>query len=272
MKQLLRVAGLDRYFQIARCFRDEAQRTDRQPEFTQLDIELTFVEEPDVMGLIEELYVRLTERFSAKRILVTPFPRFTYRGAINRFGGNRPDLHFGLEMCDVSDALRETGFRAFAQTLAMGGQVRVTTFPGCADYTRREIDELAEFATRAGANGLATFTVEADGIRAPVAEFLSEQELAAMTADVGAQSGDLAVADMPPVVAKALSAVRDELGQRLSLADPNVLAYCWIYESPLLEWNAEEGRWEATHNPFSGLLQEGGSLLETHPADVRAKQ
>jgi aspartyl-tRNA synthetase len=274
MKQLLMVAGLDRYFQIARCFRDEAQRADRQPEFTQLDVEMTFVQQPDIMALIEELYVGLTERFSEKRILETPFPRLRYQEAIDRFGNDRPDLRFGLELRDVTDAFRETQFRAFAQTLAAGGQVKAIIAPGCAGYTRREIGELTEVATRFGARGLATFAVDADGVHSPVTKFLSEPELVAITADIGAQQGDLvlAVADMPPVVAKALSAVRDDLGQRLGLADPNVFAFCWIYEFPLLEWTAEENRWEATHNPFSGFLEEDQDLLDTRPGDVRAKQ
>jgi aspartyl-tRNA synthetase len=274
MKQLLMVAGLDRYFQIARCFRDEAQRADRQPEFTQLDVEMTFVQEPDVMALIEELYIGLSERFSEKRILETPFPRLTYKEAMDRFGSDRPDLRFGLELRDVSAAFRGTEFRAFAQTLAAGGQVKAIVVPGCAGYTRREIDELTEVATRAGARGLATFATEADGVRSPVAKFLSAAELTAITADIGAQAGDLvlAVADMPGVVAKALSAVRDDLGQRLGLADPNVFAFCWIYEFPLLEWNEDESRWEATHNPFSGFLEEDAVLLDERPGDVRAKQ
>jgi aspartyl-tRNA synthetase len=274
MKQLLMVAGLDRYFQIARCFRDEAQRADRQPEFTQLDIEMTFVRELDVMALIEELYIRLTERFSEKRILETPFPRLTYKEAMERFGTDRPDLRFGLELHDVSSAFAETEFRAFAQTLSAGGEVKAIVAPGCSGYTRREIDELTEVATRAGAKGLATFAVEADGIRSPVAKFLSAPELSAITADIGARPGDLvlAVADTPGVVAKALSAIRDVLGQRLGLADPNAFAFCWIYEFPLLEWNVEENRWEATHNPFSGFLEEDRPLLTEHPGDVRAKQ
>lgn len=274
MKQLLMVAGLDRYFQIARCFRDEAQRADRQPEFTQLDIEMTFVQERDVMALIEELYIALTERFSEKRIQETPFPHLTYREAMDRFGSDRPDLRFGLELRDVSDAFRETKFRAFAQTLAGGGRVKAIVVPGCSGYTRREIDELTEVATRAGAKGLATFAVEADGVRSPVVKFLSEAELTAITGDLGAGAGDLvlAVADMPEVVAKALSAVRDELGQRLGLADPNVFAFCWIYEFPLLEWKPEESRWDATHNPFSGFLEEDAALLDDRPGEVRAKQ
>jgi aspartyl-tRNA synthetase len=193
---------------------------------------------------------------------------------MDRFGSDRPDLRFGLELHDLSDAFRDTGFRAFAQTLAAGGQVKALVVPGCASFSRREVDELTEIATRSGAKGLATFAVDSDGIRSPVAKFLSETELAAITGGIGALQGDLvlAVADTQSVVAKALSTVRDDLGQRLGLADPNVLAFCWIYEFPLLEWNADESRWEATHNPFSGFLEEDRSLLETRPGDVRARQ
>lgn len=274
MKQLLMVAGLDRYFQIARCFRDEAQRADRQPEFTQLDIEMTFVDENDVMNLIEHLYIELTERFSRKRIQQKPFPRLTYQESMARFGNDRPDLRFGLELQDVSDSLRGTDFKAFAATLAAGGQVKVIVVPECAGYSRREIDELTEIAKRSGARGLATFAIGPDEIRSPVAKFLSEPELAAITSGIGGKTGDLvvAVADAPEIVAKTLSTLRDELGQRLGLANPDEMAFCWVYEFPLLEWNTEEDRWEATHNPFSGFLAEDAQLLETEPGRVRAKQ
>ncbi|MCC7021703.1 MAG: aspartate--tRNA ligase [Thermomicrobiales bacterium] len=274
MKQLLMVAGIDRYFQIARCFRDEPQRADRQPEFTQLDIEMSFVDQDDVMRLIEELYIELTREFSDKRIQEIPFPRLTYVEAMERFGNDRPDLRFGLELQDVSAAFRETGFRAFAQTLESGGQIKAIVIPSCAGYTRKQIDELTEIATRAGARGLATFAVTAEGIRSSVAKFLGESEIAAITSGIGAGEGDLvlAVADQPAVVAKALSALRDEFGQRLGLADPNVMAFCWVYEFPLLEWNEEEARWEATHNPFSGYLAEDAHLLESEPGAVRARQ
>jgi aspartyl-tRNA synthetase len=274
MKQLLMIGGLDRYFQIARCFRDEPQRADRQPEFTQLDIEMAFVSQEDVIGLIEELYVDLTEQFSSKRILTKPFPRLTYQEAMDRFGSDRPDLRFGLELRDVSVAFHGTAFRAFAQTLADDGQIKAIVVPGCAGYTRREIDGLTEIATRAGARGLATFAVEDAGVKSPIGKFLSEAEIAAVTVDIGAGPGDLvvAVADQPPVVAKALSALREDLGQRMGLADPDVFAFCWVYEFPLLEWNEEEDRWEATHNPFSGFLAEDAHLLDTDPGLVRAKQ
>lgn len=274
MKQLLMVAGLDRYFQVARCFRDEAQRADRQPEFTQLDIEMSFVDQDNVMTLIEDLYVDLTTRFSDKRIPAQPFPRLTYQESIDRFGNDRPDLRFGMELQDLSDALRDTVFQAFAQTLATGGQLKAIVVPGLAGYTRREIDEITEIAKRAGAKGLATFAMSEAGIRSPIAKFLDETELAAITTGIGAQQGDLvlAVADTPAIVAKALSALRDEFGRRLELADPDVLAFCWVYDFPLLEWNADEDRWEATHNPFSGYLPEDAALLASDPGKVRAKQ
>jgi aspartyl-tRNA synthetase len=274
MKQLLMVAGLDRYFQIARCFRDEAQRADRQPEFTQLDIEMSFVEQDDVMDLIETLYVELTRRFSDKRIRETPFPRISYADAMARFGNDRPDLRFGLELQDVSVDLKETGFQAFAGVLKAGGQVKAIVVPGYAAYTRKQIDELTELAKRSGAKGLGTIAITAEGVRSPIAKFLSEDELTAVTTGIGANTGDLVllVADQPAVVAKTLSALRDEFGQRLGLADPNELACCWVYEFPLLEWKEEENRWDATHNPFSGYYEADEHLLQTDPGAIRAKQ
>ncbi len=274
LKQLLMVAGLDRYYQIARCFRDEPQRADRQPEFTQLDLEMSFVREEDVMSLIEGLYIAMTEQHSDLRIREQPFPRLTYREAMDRFGIDRPDLRFGMELKQVSPALAGTGFQAFARVLAGGGEVKALVAPGCAGYTRREIDEVTELAKRAGAAGLATFAVSADGVRSPVAKFLSEAELVALTSGIGAQPGDLVlvVADQPTVVAKALSTLREEFGRRLHLADPKELAYCWIVEFPLLEWDDEGQRWDATHNPFSGYYDDDAALLVTDPGAVRAKQ
>ncbi|HVL24117.1 MAG TPA: aspartate--tRNA ligase [Thermomicrobiales bacterium] len=274
LKQLLMVAGLDRYFQIARCFRDEAQRADRQPEFTQLDLEMSFVSEEDIMSLMEELYTEITERYSEKTIQQKPFPRLSYAEAMDRFGSDRPDLRFGLELQNVSDALRGTGFKAFAGVLENGGEVKAIVVPGCAGYTRREIDEITELAKRAGAKGLATIALTEDGVKSPIAKFLSEDEIAALTTGIGATTGDLVllVADQPAVVAKTLSALREDFGQRLNLADPSVLAYCWVHEFPLLEWDEEGNRWDATHNPFSGYLEEDAHLLDSEPQKVRAKQ
>lgn len=274
LKQLLMMAGLDRYYQVARCFRDEAQRADRQPEFTQLDLEMTFVSEEDIISLMEQLYSEITTTYSDKTIQETPFPRLTYAEAMDRFGNDRPDLRFGLELKDVSDALHLTDFKAFASVLAGGGQVKAIVVPRCAGYTRREIDEITEIARQAGAKGLATIAVNDDGVKSPIAKFLTEDEVAALTTGIGANVGDLVliVADAPPVVAKALSTLRDTFGERLELADSNLLAYCWVYEFPLLEWDEERSRWDATHNPFSGYYAEDESLLESDPGAVRARQ
>jgi aspartyl-tRNA synthetase len=274
LKQLLMVSGLDRYFQIARCFRDEAQRADRQPEFTQLDIEMSFVDQEDVMSLMETLYTEITERFSSKQIQEKPFPRLTYAESMARFGNDRPDLRFGLELQDVSDALRGTGFKAFAGVLENGGEVKAIVVPGCAGYTRKQIDEVTDLAKQSGAKGLATIAVQDEGVKSPIAKFLSEEEIAAMTTGIGASVGDLVllVADQPAVVARTLSALRDEFGERLNLADPKVMAFCWVYEFPLFEWDEEGNRWDATHNPFSGYLEEDDALLDSAPDKVRAKQ
>ncbi|MEJ7839523.1 MAG: aspartate--tRNA ligase [Thermomicrobiales bacterium] len=274
LKQLLMVAGLDRYFQIARCFRDEAQRADRQPEFTQLDIEMSFVDEEDIMSLLEQLYIDLTSRYSDKTIQVVPIPRITYAEAMDTYGNDRPDLRFGLELQNVSPALATTEFKAFAGVLEGGGQVKAIVVPGIAGYTRREVDEVTELAKRAGARGLATIAVTEEGIKSPIAKFLSEAEIEALTTGIGASVGDmvLLVADQPAVVAKTLSALRDEFGSRLGLADPNVMAFCWVVEFPLLEWDEDGNRWDATHNPFSGYYAEDEVLLATDPGAVRAKQ
>jgi aspartyl-tRNA synthetase len=274
LKQLLMVAGYDRYFQIARCFRDEAQRADRQPEFTQLDVEMSFVGQEDVMNLMEQLFIELTEKFTDKTLQQKPFPRLTYQESMDRFGNDRPDLRFGVELQNVTAAVKETGFRAFAEAIANGGQVKAIVAPGCASYTRRQIDELTELAKRGGAKGLATIALTPEGVKSPIAKFLSEAEMESLTSGIGAKEGDLVliVADQPAVVAKSLSGLRDEIGARLELADPNTFAYCWVYEFPLLEWDEEGQRWDATHNPFSGYYEEDEALLATNPGAVRAKQ
>lgn len=274
LKQLLMVSGLDRYFQIARCFRDEAQRADRQPEFTQLDLEMSFVAQEDVMGLIEQLYIELTERYTDKHISSRPFTRLTYAESMERFGSDRPDLRFGLEFRNVTDALRGTEFKAFAGVIDGGGVIKAIVVPDCAGYTRSQIDEITEIAKANGARGLATFALRDGEIKSPVAKFLSETELAAVTHDIGATEGDLVliVADSFDIVSKSLSALRTHFGNALGLADPNEFHYLWIYEFPLLEWDEESSRWDATHNPFSGFLEEDRPLLQTDPGSVRAKQ
>jgi aspartyl-tRNA synthetase len=274
LKQLLMVSGLDRYFQIARCFRDEPQRADRQPEFTQLDIEMSFVTPDEVMNLIESLFIESSRRFSTKPIHSVPFPRISYKDAIDRYGIDRPDVRFGLTFQNVTDALRATEFRAFAAVIETGGEIKAIVAPDCADYTRREIDELTEIARRAGAKGLATIAVQEDGLKSPIAKFLTEQELAALTFGTEAKAGDLVliVADQADVVARSLAALREELGQRLGLADPNLLAYCWVVDFALLEWDKENDRWDSPHNPFCGFDESDRDRLESDPGNVRSKQ
>lgn len=274
LKQLLMISGLDRYFQIARCFRDEAQRADRQPEFTQLDIEMSFVEPDEVMQLIEDLFIELARRFSDNAVAQLPIPRISYRDAIERYGNDRPDIRFGLGFHDVTSAFTETEFRAFADVAVSGGQIKAIVVPDCADYTRREIDELTEIAKRAGAKGLATVAVATDGAKSPIAKFLSQSELAAITSDIGADAGSLVliVADVPQVVARTLATLREVLGQRLGLADPNVLAYCWVVNFPLLEWDEENNRWGSPHNPFCGFNEEDRPKLDSEPGNIRSKQ
>jgi aspartyl-tRNA synthetase len=274
MKQLLMVSGFDRYFQIARCFRDEAQRADRQPEFTQLDIEMTFVDELDVTSLIEDLFIQLTEKFTAKRLRDAPFPRLTYADAMDRFGIDRPDLRFGIELQDVSRALQGTGFKAFAQVIESGGAVKAIVAPGCGNYTRKQLDELTERARTLGAKGLATLALSSEGLRSPIAKFLTEQEIEALTSGIGAGQGDLVmiVADTPAVVARTLSGLREYFGALLELANPDEFAFCWIEQFPLLEWDEEGQRWDATHNPFSGFYDEDRALLDSDPGAVRARQ
>jgi len=273
LKQLLMVSGFERYFQIARCFRDEDQRADRQPEFTQLDLEMSFVDRDDIMALTEDLFAALVPAVSSKRILRSPFPRFTYQEAMERYGSDKPDIRFGMPLIDLSGALRGTAFRVFASALDAGGQVKAIVAPGCADYTRRQLDELTEQAKGYGAKGLAWAALRAGEVRSSFAKFVSEAELSAIVEDTGAGEGDLVliVADSRAVVAEALGQLRLALGRLLGLMDDDVLGFAWITDFPLLEWDAEEERYSAVHHPFTAAMDEDLPLLETEPAKVRAK-
>jgi aspartyl-tRNA synthetase len=274
LKQLLMVAGMDRYFQIARCFRDEDLRGDRQPEFTQLDLEMSFVTEERVMDFVEAMIIEVSRATTPDRpIQEIPFPRFTYEEALERFGSDKPDLRFGMELVDLAPALGEgsTGFRVFDETLVAGGRVKAVAAPGMADATRSQIDELMQFARRYGAKGLAHVSVAADGTaHSPIAKFLGEERIAAVVAAARAVPGDLIliVADVDhEIVADALGRLRQELGLRLGLASQNVLAYCWVHHFPMYQWDIERGRWDATHNPFSGVVPEDEALLVTASGD-----
>jgi aspartyl-tRNA synthetase len=272
LKQLLMVAGIDRYFQIARCFRDEDLRGDRQPEFTQLDLEMSFVDEDAVMGFVESMIVEVSRATVPDRpIQEVPFPRFTYAEALERFGSDKPDLRFGMELADLAPALGGgSGFRVFDEALAGGGRVKAIVATGMGGATRREIDELTELAKRFGAKGLVHLAPEANGeLKGPIAKFLSDDAARGILERTGAGEGDLVliVADTPDVTADVLGRLRVELGGRLGLADPHVLAYCWVNRFPMYQWDAENGRWDATHNPFSGVVPEDEPLLVTASGD-----
>ncbi len=274
LKQLLMYGGFEKYFQIARCYRDEDTRANRVAEHTQLDLEMAFVEEADVMALIEELYTGIANEFGRGKVQSTPFPRLDYADSMARYGIDRPDLRYGLEFVDISEPLRGSGFQVFAGALQSGGEIKAIRVPAKADMTRKEIDELTEIARGGGAKGLAYIGFTPNELRSPIAKFLSEDEIAAIRSISGAQEGDMVfiVADQPETVARSLFNVRDTLGDRLGLKDPGVLSFAWVTGFPLLEWRPEEERWDATHNPFSGFLEEDRAKLDTDPGKVVARQ
>ncbi len=283
LKQLLMIAGLERYFQIARCFRDEDLRADRQPEFTQLDLEMSFGEPRDIQRLIEELLIQLTHDYSDKRIKEVPFPVLTYQECMTRYGIDRPDLRFDLELFEVTEALRQTEFRVFAGTIQQGGQVKGVIYPGGAALPRKEIDALTECIRPMGAKGLAWIGVEqpitcpADinegALRSQIARFLSSAELFEIISTSGAQPGDmiLLVADQPDITAASLSLLRSEIAQRAGLIDPDLFAYCWVVDFPLLELDDTTGKWSAVHHPFTSAREEDWDKLETQPENALAK-
>ncbi len=270
-KQLLMIAGFERYYQIARCFRDEALRADRQLEFTQLDIEMAFVTEQDVMAVTEAV---ICAAFAAGGVdLQPPFPRMPYDDAIARFGTDRPDARFGLEIRDLGDSLQGTGFKVFRGVLDRGGAVRGIN-AGAQELSRAELDKLIEFAQGQGAGGLVWAYVEPDGgWRSPVAKFLSDEERAAIGAALDAAPADLLllVADDAGVAAQTLGALRLELAKRFGLIGAGAWRPLWVTDFPLVEWNDEEGRWQALHHPFTSPTEESLELLEADPAAARAR-
>ena len=281
LKQLLMVAGIDRYFQIARCFRDEDLRGDRQPEFTQLDLEMSFVDEATVTGFVEGMVIDVTRATVPERpIRQVPFPVLDYTEAMERYGNDKPDIRFAMELFDLAPALLgadgvpASGFRVFDEALASGGRVKGITAPGMGGATRREIDELTELARRFGAKGLVHLSViEGGELHGPIAKFLSAETAGAIRTAAGASEGDLilVVADGAAVANDVLGRLRSELGGRLGLANPDELAYCWVNRFPMYKWDAEHRRWDATHNPFSGVLPEDEPLLTTVSGDLDAR-
>lgn len=275
LKQLLMVAGLDRYFQIARCFRDEDQRSDRQPEFTQLDLEMSFVAEDDVMSLIEGLLIHLVEKTTDKRIKEQPFPRLTYAHVMERYGTDHPDLRFDLPLVEISDLAAAGSFGVFQHALAAGGMVKGIRVPGAGGYSRKEIEELTEFARMLGAKGLVSLAISSTKeIKSPLTKFMSADEVQAIIDRLQGEPGDLLlfVADSAKVCNDVLFRLRVKLGERLKLIDPNELALCWVVDFPLLHFDEEGQRYEAEHNPFSGMDEAHIERLDSDPLNIRAKQ
>jgi len=271
LKQLLMVAGFEKYFQIARCFRDEDQRADRQPEHTQLDLEMSFVDQDDILNLIERLMTALVKEVTPHKRVLSPFPRLSYDEAMARFGTDKPDLRYGMELIDLSDLLANSEFRVFRAALDSGGQIKALTIPGGANYSRRQIEELTKIAQKAGAEGLITLAVQNGQIKSPI-RHLQAAELENIRARTGAEAGSLIliVAGSPKVVAASLDALRREMGRRLGLADPDLLAFAFIVDFPLFKWDEQLGRWDAEHHPFTMPKITDLPLLDTNPGAVRA--
>jgi aspartyl-tRNA synthetase len=276
LKQLLMVAGVERYFQIARCFRDEDQRGDRQPEFTQLDLEMSYVSREDVMAITEELFSSLvTKLLPDKRVLQSPWPQLTYQEAMDRFGVDNPDLRFGLEIQDIGDLAQGSGFQVFERVLARGGLVRGINAKGCADFSRADIDALTDYVKGYGAKGLAYLALPEPGEwRSSFTKFLSTERVEAIIQRMEAAHGDLLlfVADEAAVVCEALGRLRGRLGDRMGLRDPSVLAFGWVVDFPFVTWNEEEQRWDPSHHLFTAPMPEDIALLETDPAAARGQQ
>ncbi|MDA8441411.1 MAG: aspartate--tRNA ligase [Peptococcaceae bacterium] len=271
-KQLLMVAGMEKYFQIVRCFRDEDLRADRQPEFTQLDLEMSFAEPQDIQSMMEEMMVRIFRETKGIEVAL-PLQQLTYREAMERYGSDKPDTRFDLELVDISDIVADSDFKVFADVVHKGGQVKGINAKGSADMPRRQIDELTKYAAIYGAKGLAYIVLSAEGVKSPIAKFLSEAKLAEVIQRLQGETGDILffVADKPQVVADALGHLRGELARRLDLIDSDVYKFVWVTEFPLLEFDEEEKRWVAKHHPFTAPMDEDLPLLATDPANIRAK-
>ncbi|MFJ7937192.1 aspartate--tRNA ligase [Peribacillus sp. NPDC096622] len=271
-KQLLMVSGFERYYQIARCFRDEDLRADRQPEFTQIDIETSFMSQEDIINTAENMMAKVMK--DVKGLDVTlPFPRMTYNEAMGRYGSDKPDTRFGMELKDVSEIVKDSDFKVFTGAVANGGQVKaIVVKDGNADYSRKDIDGLAEFAAIYGAKGLAWLKVEEDGVKGPIAKFFAEDQEQLVSA-VEAEVGDLIlfVADKKGIVADALGALRNKLGKERGLIDQSKFNFLWVTDWPLLEYDEEEGRYYAAHHPFTMPFREDMDKLESDPASVRAQ-
>jgi aspartyl-tRNA synthetase len=271
-KQILMISGFDRYFQVVRCFRDEDLRADRQPEFTQIDCEMSFIDREDIIAVMEGLIATVFKQCKGVDVQL-PIQHITYDEAIRRFGVDNPDLRFGMELCQLTDIVKGSGFKVFADTAAKGGIVKGLNAKGCARFSRKEIDDLTEFVRIYGAKGLAYVKIENGQWHSPIAKFFTPEEIAAMNDAFGAEEGDLLffVADKPKVVNDSLGKLRNHLASLLKLTSGDDYRFVWVTEFPLLEWDEEEKRWAAVHHPFTAPMDEDLPLLESDPGRCRAK-
>lgn len=276
LKQLLMVAGYERYFQIARCFRDEDQRADRQPEFTQLDMEISFVERDDILDLIEELMVGMVEHASLVPLATKEFPRLSYQEAMERYGSDKPDIRYGLELVDLSDIAGKSAFRVFTENVAAGHPVKAICAPGCGNYSRKQITELEDIAKGQGAKGLAWMALQPDTgeMKGFITKFFTVEQLVDLTERLDAKPGDLILfaSDKPHVVYSVLGTLREEMGTRLGLKDTNDLHFCWVIDFPLFEEQLEDGHFAPSHHMFTAPKREHIPLLDSDPGAVLSEQ
>jgi len=278
LKQILMVAGFEKYFQIARCFRDEDLRADRQPEFTQLDLEMSFVEEEDILQLTEELLASLVEATKPDMEVLKPFPRLTYKEAMEKYGTDKPDIRFSLELKDISDVAAETDFDIFRTAIDEGGKVKGISIPGCAHYTRHQLDELIQLAKDHGAQGLITMAVTGEGsevneVKSVATKYLTQEQIKAVIARFEAKPGDLVliVGAKLEVVNKALGELRCEMARRLNLLNDDLLAFAFIIDFPLLEWDEMRNCWGPMHHPFTAPQQKDMPLLDREPDKMHGR-
>ncbi len=271
-KQILMVAGFDRYYQVVKCFRDEDLRADRQPEFTQIDLEMSFVDREDVISLMEEMLVKVIKETKGIDVK-TPFPRMSYKEVMDRYGIDKPDLRFGLELKDISDIASVVEFKVFKQTIEQKGIVKGIALPGLAGSSRKELDDLTEFAKGYGAKGLAWIKITENGFEAPIIKFFTQDQLKEVAERLGAVSGDLMifVADKPKVVNDTLAQIRLHMANRLNLINKDAYRFLWVLDFPLLEYDDEEKRYVAMHHPFTSPMIEDVPNLESNPLSVRAR-
>ena len=272
-KQILMVAGYERYYQIVRCFRDEDLRADRQPEFTQIDMEMSFIGEEDIMALTEKMIAGLFDAVLGVTVSL-PFQRLTYETAMDLYGSDKPDLRFGLPLCEVTDIVEKSGFKVFAEVALRGGMVKALNAKGAGELSRKDLDDLTKFAAIYGAKGLAWVKVKEKGDwQSPIAKFFSDDEKAALATRIGMEQGDVVffVADSKKIANDALGALRNHLAEKLSLIEDETFAFAWVTEFPLMEYDPDEKRYVALHHPFTAPMEEDLALLETDPASVRSR-